>query len=109
MSISLTTQSRWRIKCTLKKDAATFTITPTDTVKATMRFRGEAISAEVTCDESDSDADWVNSLVLVEFTPEETAAIATYRNGCQLEVRNTTTDNAWLIDGFNIHKGVIAH
>lgn len=66
----------------LKKGGSTFTIDGGATVKAAIVTpeRDELLSTTVTCSNIATGADWDNSLVVVEMTSAQTAAITTYGN-----------------------------
>lgn len=81
------------IPVTLKQGAdvaslATFTINPSATVTACIVSTGknEQYSAEVTCNNAATGADWANSLVIVEFTSAQTNAI-THVGTAMLEIQ----------------------
>ena len=65
------------LSVTLKKDNATFTITPTAEVKAALvsTDRTKVLANEVAQSSAAEGADWANSLVVVEFSATETATV----------------------------------
>jgi len=63
---------------TLKKSKAVFAIAPTATVQASVVSVDKltTLIPPITCDNAATGADWANSLVMVEFTSAQTAAIS---------------------------------
>ena len=92
----------------LTKNGATFTIDPGATVKGCIKYEGEAISAEVTCDNAHPDADWVNSLVIVPFTAVQTEAITKTGLTAYIEIQVDDGGKLTWDRTVRIEKGVIA-
>jgi len=80
MALELITGDDTELFLTLQKQGATFTIDPADAVKAAIvSLDHETIHiAAVSQVSTSTGADWVNSLVAVNFSTTETGVITTY-------------------------------
>lgn len=94
---------------TLKKDGEVFAINTSATVKAALvtTDRETVLIPATVCDSAVDEADWANSLVLVQFTDTQTAAVEEFGHAL-LEVQVDDGGKlTWFIDAAVI-KGSIS-
>jgi len=107
---SIVTGDDTDIPVTLTKGSAkdTFTIDPGAAVKAAIVSldRNTVIIAAVVCPFDATGADWANSLIIVPFTSEETAA-ATATGEHYLEIQVDDGGKLTWFDKINIIKGSV--
>ena len=90
-----------------KLDGATFVIDPGATVEAVISYGGSPVSTVITCLDSDTGADWPNSLVVVEMTAAQTATLPVGKL-CALEVRvDDSGKTTFCVEPIDIRRGVL--
>ena len=94
---------------TLKKDGETFSIDAGATVQASIVLadRSATLIPAVTCSNSAAGADWLNSLVVVEFSSAATGAVTDYVPAL-VEIQVDDSGKLTWFVGVVIEKGSIA-